>query len=142
MFSLDQSLGFVVNRTATCMRSQLMADFEAHGFDITSDQWLVLNRLNEEDGISQKELAIRVYKDKTNTARIIEIMERKGLIERRTDAEDQRQRLVYLTAQGSSTYQHLIPIVRAALQRAQEGFSDEEISQLISTLNRIYYNLT
>lgn len=141
MFPLAQSLGFTVNRLANRLRAELSAGFEASGFDITPDQWLVLGRLSEEDGISQKELGARIAKDKTNTARIVEIMERKGLVERRIDTNDERQRLLYLTAHGSHTHQQLIPIARAVLQRAQVGFSDEEVSELISTLNRIYDNL-
>lgn len=141
MFPLAQSLGFTVNRLANRLRAELGAGFEAGGFDITPDQWLVLGRLSEEDGISQKELGARIAKDKTNTARIVEIMERKGLVERRVDANDERQRLLFLTAHGSHTHQQLIPIARAVLQRAQVGFSDEEVNALITALNRVYDNL-
>lgn len=141
MFSLAQSLGFTVNRLANRLRAELSAGFEAGGFDVTPDQWLVLGRLSEGDGISQKELGSRIAKDKTNTARIVEIMERKGLLERRSDPQDQRQRLLYLTVYGSSTHQQLIPIARAVLKRAQQGFPDDEVTQLITTLNRVYDNL-
>jgi DNA-binding MarR family transcriptional regulator len=141
MFSLDQSLGYTTNRLANRLRAELAAGFEAGGFDVTPDQWMVLGRLSEGDGISQKELGIRIAKDKTNTARIMEIMERKGLVERRSDSEDQRQRLIYMTEFGRNTHQQLIPIAQAVLQRAQRGFSSEEVTQLIATLNRVYDNL-
>lgn len=141
MFPLAQSLGFTVNRLANRLRAELAAGFEAGGFDITPDQWLVLGRLSEGDGISQKELGSRIAKDKTNTARIVEIMERKGLLERRSDAQDQRQRLLCLTAHGRHTHEQLIPIARSVLQRAQVGFSDEDVAQLITDLNRVYDNL-
>ena len=141
MFSLDQSLGFTTNRLANRLRAELAAGFEERGFDVTPDQWLVLGRLREGDGISQKELGERIAKDKTNTARIVEVMERKGLVGRREDGDDQRQRLIYMTDFGRNTHQQLIPIAQAVLQRAQRGFSSEEVNQLIATLNRVYDNL-
>jgi DNA-binding MarR family transcriptional regulator len=141
MFSLDTSLGFLMNRLANRLRAELAAGFASHGYDITPDQWSILSRLSEQDGISQNELGGRIAKEKTNIARMIEVMERKQLVRRQVSDEDQRQRMVYLTPLGIKTYQNLIPIAQSILDQARQGFTDAEIAYLITMLNQVYENL-
>ena len=64
-FSLDQSLGFVANRVANRLKAELERGFAARGHNITADQWSVLSRLWEEDGLTQHEIVQRISKDKT-----------------------------------------------------------------------------
>jgi DNA-binding MarR family transcriptional regulator len=142
MSFLENSLGFVTNKVANRLRAQLAAGFAGEGFDITPDQWSILSRLSEQDGISQNELGGRIAKDKTNIARMIEVMERKGLVRRSPDEEDRRQQKLYLTSLGSSTYQQLIPIAEEVLHRATEGINAAEVSRMIAILNRVYDNLS
>ena len=40
-------------------------------YDVTPEQWVILNKLFDEDGISQRELAQRVAKNHPNTTRRI-----------------------------------------------------------------------
>ncbi|MBL8116621.1 MAG: MarR family transcriptional regulator, partial [Anaerolineae bacterium] len=70
-FSLDSSLGFLTNRLANLLKADLERGFAARGLNITAEQWLILGRLYEEDGLVQNELAKRTSKDKTNIARIL-----------------------------------------------------------------------
>ena len=65
--SIDHSLGFVLNHAGRRLTQLLTLRFQP--YDMTTEQWSVLNRLDEEDGISQKELAIRSEKDQTNVTR-------------------------------------------------------------------------
>lgn len=140
-FSLDQSLGFVANRVANRLKAELERDFAAHGHDITAEQWSVLSRLYEEDGLAQHEIATRIARDKTNVARILTLMERRGLVERRIDPRDNRAREIYLTHYGRSLEADLVSSAKSVLTRAQQGFSDKEIQALIKALNQIFDNL-
>jgi DNA-binding MarR family transcriptional regulator len=142
MSFLESSLGFVTNKVANRLRAELATEFAARGFDITPDQWSVLARLCEQDGISQNELSGRLAKDKTNIARMIELMERKGLVQRRSGSEDRRQQVIYLTSLGRRTYQQLVPLAQAVLERATQGISNAEVMHLIAMLNRVYDNLS
>jgi MarR family transcriptional regulator, organic hydroperoxide resistance regulator len=140
-FSLNQSLGFVTNRAANRLRAELERGFATRGHNITAEQWSVLSRLYEEDGLAQYEIAERISRDKTNVARILALMERRGLIERRIDSDDHRARKIYVTDYGHSLESDLVASAKEVLARAQQGFSDEDIQQLIQSLNRIFDNL-
>ncbi|WP_243689260.1 MarR family winged helix-turn-helix transcriptional regulator [Geotalea toluenoxydans] len=69
-FLLDESIGFVVNQTALKLRTEMARRLKPFG--LTPEQWSVLNRLAEQDGISQRELATRTFKDQPTTARILD----------------------------------------------------------------------
>lgn len=66
---LDNSLGFILNRTNTRMKNNLLHKFK--DYDITPEQWAILNRLWVRDGISPKEIAELTSKDQPTTVRII-----------------------------------------------------------------------
>jgi MarR family transcriptional regulator, organic hydroperoxide resistance regulator len=140
-FSLDQSLGFVVNRAANRLRAEIERGFASRGHDITAEQWSVLSRLYEEDGLAQHEIADRISRDKTNVARILALMERRELIERRIDSDDHRARKIYLTDYGRSLENDLVASAKSVLTTAQQGLSAQEIQQMMASLNRIFENL-
>src|SRR5690625_4450033 len=63
--------------------------------------WVPLIHLQEAgDGITQKALAERVGVDASSLVRVLDILSRQGLIERRAAEHDGRARLVHLTAAG------------------------------------------
>ena len=138
-FSLDRSLGFLVNRAALRMKDALDRELRPHG--VTPEQWAVLNRLWEEDGLSQKDLAERTFKDQPNTARIVAKLERKGLVLRRPDPEDGRAVQVFLTARGRALHPRLVPLGEGVNRRARHGLSDEEVATLARLLVRVHDNL-
>ena len=55
---------------------------------------------------------------KQSLARVLRDLVESGFIEQRTGAEDRRQRLLYLTAQGTALAQELLAMQNARMQRA------------------------
>ncbi len=138
-FVLDDSPGFIINRTNLKLSNYLTRKFKP--YEITPEQWGVLNRLWFKDGISQKELSELTIKDQTTTTRILDKLEWKGLIKRQRSTLDRRLLLIYLTAEGRSLEDKLVPIVKGVLNEALKGFTPEEIQLIKSLLNRIYNNV-
>jgi DNA-binding MarR family transcriptional regulator len=139
-FSFDESLGFIINRTARRLKYELYQAFKASGYNITPEQWAILNRLWEQDGLSQVELADRTFKDKPNVTRMLDVLERRGLIVRQPDEEDRRAYKVYLTEAGRQLEKELIPLAAGVLERGQKNLTDDDIEYLRRALNLIYSN--
>jgi DNA-binding MarR family transcriptional regulator len=139
-FSLDRSLGFLVNRAAWRMKDALGR--ELRPYDLTPEQWAVLNRLWEDDGLSQTELAERTYKDQPNTGRILAKLQRKELVLRRPDPADRRAVQVFLTDRGRALRPRLVPLGEGVNRRASQGLSDAEVATLAELLGRVHDNLT
>lgn len=69
-------------------------------FGVTSDQFVVLSLLAEEDGITQQELSVRSYSDANTIAAMLRLLEQRGLLKREPHATDRRARSVVLTRKG------------------------------------------
>jgi DNA-binding MarR family transcriptional regulator len=139
-FTLDESLGYLINRTARRLKHELDQAFKINGHDITPEQWTLLNRLWQQEGLSQVELAKQTFKDKPNVTRILDILERKQLLFRQKDEGDRRAFKVYLTQAGRELKEKLIPLAVEVLERGQQNLTDDEIAFLQEKLNTIYYN--
>ena len=90
---------FKIDTTIKKIRNALQKQFSDAGFDLTVDQWVVIDHLYRNPGISQNTLSEMTTKDAPTVTRIIDLLSQKGLTERRTDT-DRRKFLVYLTEAG------------------------------------------
>lgn len=138
-YIIAESLGFIISRTNQKLSNYLTRKFKP--YDITPEQWGLLNRLWEKDGVSQKELSELSIKDQTTVTRILDKLERKGLIKRQTSPDDRRSFLIFLTDTGRSLENKLVPIAYEVLDEALQGLSEEEIKQMKLLLNKIFMNI-
>jgi DNA-binding MarR family transcriptional regulator len=132
---LDDSIGFILNHAGRRVSQLFTSRLQPYG--ITTEQWTVLSRLAEQDGISQKLLAQRAEKDQTNLTRILDQLERKGLVERKANAADRRSFLTYITAKGKELQGTLAPIEQRVVQEVTEGLSAGQIAELRTLLTHM-----
>jgi DNA-binding MarR family transcriptional regulator len=140
-FSLDDSYGYLVNLAAQRLKYELHQAFQAKGYDVTPEQWAVLNRLWEQDGLSQVELAERTFKDKPGTTRILNLLEKKGIVVRHSDDSDRRVLRVFLTQTGKDLKDKLILCAQEVLAKGGKDLTSQELAQFNRTLNQILSNL-
>ena len=142
VFPLDNSQGYIIHRLYMQMSLGLQHAFQAKGFNITPEQWGVLNRLWENEGMHQSALAQRAAKDRHNITRILNLLEKNGFISRTPDKEDKRRLNVYLTKEGKALKQKLIPIVIGCLKKCFEGLTQEEVQDMRRIHEHILKNLS
>jgi DNA-binding MarR family transcriptional regulator len=140
-FKLDDSYGYLINLAAQRLRYELHQTFQAKGYDVTPEQWAVLNRLWEQDGLSQVEVAERTFKDKPGTTRILNLLEKKGIVLRRQDTEDGRVMRVFLTKAGRDLKEKLIPCAEEVLTKSAQDLTKEDVADLKRTLTKVLENL-
>ncbi len=140
-FDLDNAVGFVIEVTEQLMKRELRKSFKNHGLDLTPYQWIVLYRLTQTDGLNQAEIAELTTRDRPNITRIIDVMERRGLIERRSSSADRRVNRVFLTDDGRRVFERLPRIVSEHLNRATDGIPAKDIEVTKSVLRRMARNL-
>lgn len=105
---------------------------------LTDATWAPLVHLHETGGgISQKKLAALVGIDGSSLVRLLDILCRQGLVERRADENDGRARLVYLTDAGLQRVEK----IRAELTRGErdmlEGLSDGDVAAMLERFERL-----
>jgi len=134
-----QSLGFIISATNTKMKNKLTKALQP--YNVTQEQYSLLTKLWYRDGITQKELSEISLKDQPTTTRILDKLEKRGLILRQANPKDRRSFLIYLTNEGQKIKEPLTAIARQTLAESMHGLSEIEQSQLRTLLNRIMDNL-
>lgn len=105
--------------------------------------WAPLIHLQETGGgVSQKELAALVGIDGSSLVRLLDILCRQDLAERRIDERDSRARLIYLTAKGEER----VAEIRRELAKGEEemlaDISDGEIAEMLLHFDKIEQRLS
>jgi DNA-binding MarR family transcriptional regulator len=97
----------------------------------------VLLCLDSGEGVSQQDLAERLLLTKGNICVIVQKMEAAGLIERRSDPDDQRFHRLYLTPAGREKLRAILPEQAAQTSRVLRGLSPAEQRTLHELLCRV-----
>jgi len=95
----------------------------------------ILTTLSEEEGVSQQELARRLYVTKGNISGLLDRLESMGLVERRLATSDKRQYAIYLTGPGRATAERALAVqmewIASTLGRLCEADLEALETQLI-----------
>jgi len=138
---LEKALAYWIHRVYQASRNDMFRTFREEGEEITPEQWIVLVRLWEEDGRTQTDLGASTFRDRPTMSRILDGMERRGLLERRADAASARVWRVHLTAHGRALRKRLVAVARKLAARAERGISDADLVTTRDTLAKMFANL-
>lgn len=138
-FQIETTVGFLLSQAIQRMRRELLKQFKE--YDITTEQWSLLHRLWQQDGISQTELASRTYKDLPSVTRILHKLEQKGLLVRQPSPHDSRTSLIYLTPAGREWESALNPIMASVQEKTTARLSPAEVAELKRLLLIVMENL-
>lgn len=138
---LYEALGFSIYRLYNQGSNLLRKTFQSEGYDLTPEQWGILTRLREEEGLNQSHLGEKTFKDRHNITRILNLLEKRGCIERRADKTDRRIYRLFLTQTGQDLQEKLKPIVVAHREAIFEGLSREDIQAMQRIVEHIVKNV-
>ena len=141
LVDFDKSVGRWIGSTAKMLDNYLHEAFQREGLDLSKEQMVVLKKLHENDGLIQNELAYLTLRDKSSLARLLAKMERKNYITREQDDFDKRVNRVFLTETGKIAFRRTRPIIVGLKEIMEKNIKEEEIYQLINTLERIQHNI-
>ncbi len=138
-FDMNNSLGFILNRTALAMKIGFNKQIKE--FDISPEQWSLIFRIVENNGLTQKELASSTYKDQANITRSLDRLEKKGFLTRLPNSKDRRIINIFSTPKAKELVEKIVPISKEYNQLLSIGLSQEEYESLIGLLNKVYTNI-
>jgi len=133
--------GFVLERASKRMKQYFQEQLIQSGCGITIDQWVILQELNERDGLSQLEIAQATFKDAPTVTRIIDLLCEKNLTKRVVNTDDRRKFQIELTAQGRKKIAEALPVIEQAREKAWQGFDEQKLHDLMQMLNEVFHNL-
>jgi MarR family transcriptional regulator, lower aerobic nicotinate degradation pathway regulator len=138
--TLDNALGFNLDRVATFFRQELMRALAE--YDLTPEQWQIMSIVwGNRAGLSQQEITDLLAKDKHNISRMIRRLEAKGWLEREQNPEDARAFLVRATNQGEKVRPSVTQTLYAHFDHLDLGLDKDEQEKLVAMLKVIRQHL-
>ena len=136
-YSIEDSVGFLLSRARAMLGKAI--DAALTGTGITHAQAGVLLMLASGRYSTAADLVRDMYTDAASMARMLDRLQKRGLIERTPHADDRRQLHLQLTASGATLSARLPQILTDVLNTQFAGFSAEEVGFLKSLLRKLLH---
>ena len=116
--------------------------YAKHEFDITPEQYLVLNMVNDDENLTQNKLCKLLYKDKSNMARLVSVLEEKELITKTSKTENGKlANIIKITDKGRELRAKITPVMKTSRQNYLKDISQDDMYTCIKVLQQIQNNL-
>ncbi len=136
-----KKIGYYLERTSRLVKLRYLQAFAKLGLDITPEQWVMLDSLYQRNGQSQTELAGDSYKNAPTVTRIIDLLEKKGFVERQRFENDRRRYRILLTDAGKAVVEKVQPSVSSLRAQSWDNLSDEDYTHFLRIINQVFDNL-
>jgi len=103
---------------------------ELRTIGLSIPQFDVLSTLTEREGMTQQELAERLYVTKGNVSGLIDRMVDAGLVERRPIPGDRRSHALHLTARGRELAEQGIALQRSYVEATLGRLAPDDVAEL------------
>lgn len=139
MGPLNGYLPYLLNRAGARIATAFSE--EVRPFGATLQTWRVLAALHERDGRRMGDLSETTSIEVSTLTRLVDGMEKKGLVVRRRDATDARAVTLHATPAGRRMTRMILPIAERYEKVALQGFSEAEATVLKTALRRLFDNM-
>ena len=139
--NLESLILFQIDKTSKFSKLYSQREFDRLGIGITVEQWILLKIIEENDGLTQKELADKSLRDPASITRTLDLLNKKGFVERVPVENNRRQYNVCLKKEGKSFVEKYMPVISSHRAKSIEGITEEELKLLTHLLGKIQMNM-
>lgn len=101
----------------------------------------IMVNLVRSPGISQQDLANRLFVGRSNMTMLLPHLEKRGVVERRPDPSDKRVLRLYLTEEGRALADRAIAVQAALIDDMMSATTPEECEQVGDSMRRVVTRL-
>ncbi|HNP64585.1 MAG TPA: homoprotocatechuate degradation operon regulator HpaR [Woeseiaceae bacterium] len=131
----DRSLPMTLLKAREAVMRKFLPSLREH--DLSAQQWRVLRALMEAPHRDASEIAERCAILLPSLSRILQNLERRALVRRKTDRKDQRRSLVSITPKGVRLVEKIAPISEERYQHITQKFGEQRLSDLYDMLGQL-----
>ena len=124
---MDDRLLFLLSKSHYKLMNYLRAQFNAQGIALSAGQIGILFLLDQKNLRSMSEISEVLEIDNSAVTRLVDRLEKAGLVSRRANPGDRRQYMIEITEQGREQAKKGKKIAKTANEKIKEGFTDDEI---------------
>lgn len=122
---------------AISRQAMIKMNQEASQYGLDNNLFLILTRIVEHPAIHQSQLAELVQIDKTTLSRSLRKLEERGLIVKKTKAQNKKFKELYPTTSALKVYDKLIGFEDRYIQTKLHQLTSSELFQLQNILDKI-----
>lgn len=137
--AVNDNVAFLTADIGRLMRKRFDMMSRRHG--ATGPQWRALGAINRTPGITQAALAGWLEVEAITAGRMVDRLEKAGLVERRADPADRRAWRLYLTSAAAPLMGQLQACADTLIADTLTGVTEAEHAQLLWLLRRVRGNL-
>ena len=141
-FKKSELYSFITGKASTAIARRLQKNFKQAGIEITIEQWSVLYHLWKEDGQSQQQLCDATFRDKPSITRLVDNLEKLGLVNRTANKNDRRINKICLTPQAEKLQVQTMEVANQTLNEALQGVTNGQVEIAKEVLQKVYENLS
>ncbi|MCI8835750.1 MAG: MarR family transcriptional regulator [Ruminococcus sp.] len=140
----EHHVGFEIRRLDHMISRNLEAQVKAVGIDEITlmHGWIIryLYDMREQD-VFQRDIEKQFSIGRSTVTNIIQLMEKKGLIQREFVTQDARLKKVTLTPKGVKSHETIEKMITALNQKLLKGIREEELSVFLEVAGKIRENI-
>jgi DNA-binding MarR family transcriptional regulator len=136
---LQNYIPYLFNRLSNRWNLDQNRDLSEHG--VNNVVFRTLSVLYIHKSLTVNEIAVLAVTEQSTASRMIDSMVSSGLVKREIAEEDQRRRLVALTAEGEALLRKIWPIMENNYDRLIEGIDPDDIEVCERVLARMVENI-
>lgn len=140
-FKKSELYSFITGVASTAIARRLQKKFNQAELNLTIEQWSVLYHLWKQDGISQQDLCKATFRDKPSMTRLVDNLEKAGMVKRIASKTDRRKNLIYLTNKAQELQDSCYALAEKTVEEALVGVDDDKIQVCKEVLKVVYENL-
>ncbi|MGF1907153.1 MarR family winged helix-turn-helix transcriptional regulator [Aliivibrio salmonicida] len=134
-FDRQSSFGWMINVVAHKATKIFEAELKQHG--LTVALWPTMMCLWEEEGVTQRDIAEKSKVENSTTTRTLDKLEKLGLVERQVDPNSRRSFRIYLTDEGRTLKDSLLPLPIKANKEMLSSLALDEQKEMIRLLQKM-----
>ncbi|NGP89501.1 MarR family winged helix-turn-helix transcriptional regulator [Fodinibius halophilus] len=136
---VDKRLGYIIKRTQQLLRLQMDGALDTVG--LTTPQYAALSILEEDEGLSNAELARRCFVTPQTMHKIVKGLEEKSYVRRQSDPTHGRKINTLLTSSGEEILQSGHEIVEDIETEMTQDLTKGEVAQTVKHLSKCIESL-
>ena len=140
LISSKDTVFYKLEKAIKLYRKMAQRRLQEAGSDLTINQLILIIQLQQQPDLQMVDLAEVIFKDVASVTRMIDLLVKKGYLERKENQADRRRKDLALTKIAETAIAQLSPIITAYRAQALQGFSKEETQNLSLLLDHLSSN--
>lgn len=138
---LSKEIAVYLNLAACKLKQYSAAMLKQYNVGLTPEQFLLIDLLWNQGPMSQQRMADLMQKDKNSITKLVDALEKKGLVKRQKDETDRRSNLLVLTSEAEGLKMGAKQKGISILDSILEGIGEEELKSFLNTLGKLTDNM-